>query len=195
MVWSSPREPVAHRRDIAAIASFAREVGLSASRQHVATPYSKTARALGATLVVHSTTKVPRGSDVVGGFVALACGSGGALASWTVCGRRRVTSPELLPSAQGNPHGMGRMASMSRVTRASGICDLRDACHPDRQGADAVGARCQDVRTATARHRPRSGRNARRAARSSSSSATNRRRRLSATLSISSSSGRRCRPE
>jgi cystathionine gamma-synthase len=74
MVWiESPTNPLLTVVDIAAIASFAHERGaLCVVDNTFATPYLQQPLALGADIVVHSTTKYLGGhSDVVGGFLAL----------------------------------------------------------------------------------------------------------------------------
>ena len=72
MVWvESPSNPLLSVVDIAAVAAFAAEQGASCVVDNTfATPYLQQPLALGADLVVHSTTKYLGGhSDVVGGFV------------------------------------------------------------------------------------------------------------------------------
>jgi len=74
IVWiESPTNPMLTVVDIAAIASFAHERGaLCVVDNTFATPYLQQPIALGADIVVHSTTKYIGGhSDVVGGFIAL----------------------------------------------------------------------------------------------------------------------------
>jgi cystathionine gamma-synthase len=73
MVWvETPSNPLLSIVDIAAVAAFAHERGaLVVVDNTFATPYLQQPIALGADLVVHSTTKYLGGhSDVVGGFVA-----------------------------------------------------------------------------------------------------------------------------
>ena len=75
MVWlESPTNPLLKVADIAALAARAKEVGaLLAVDNTFATPYFQQPIALGADLVVHSTTKYLNGhSDVVGGIVVAA---------------------------------------------------------------------------------------------------------------------------
>ena len=74
LVWiESPTNPLLTVVDIGAVASFAHERGaLVVVDNTFATPYLQQPMALGADIVVHSTTKYLGGhSDVVGGFVAL----------------------------------------------------------------------------------------------------------------------------
>lgn len=74
MVWiETPTNPNLRIVDIAAAASFARERGATVVVDNTfATPYLQQPLALGADLVVHSSTKYLGGhSDVVSGFVAL----------------------------------------------------------------------------------------------------------------------------
>ena len=74
LVWiETPSNPLLSIVDIASIANFAHERGaLVVVDNTFATPYLQNPMALGADLVVHSTTKYLGGhSDVVGGFVAL----------------------------------------------------------------------------------------------------------------------------
>jgi cystathionine gamma-synthase len=73
MVWvETPTNPLLGIVDIAAVAAFAHERGaLCVVDNTFATPYLQQPLALGADVVVHSTTKYLGGhSDVVGGFVA-----------------------------------------------------------------------------------------------------------------------------
>jgi cystathionine gamma-synthase len=73
LVWiESPTNPLLRVVDIAAIAEFARARGAIVVVDNTfATPYLQQPLALGADIVVHSTTKYLGGhSDVVGGFVA-----------------------------------------------------------------------------------------------------------------------------
>lgn len=75
MVWvETPSNPLLNIIDIAAVAEVAhRRGGLVVVDNTFATPYLQKPLALGADLVVHSTTKYLGGhSDVVGGFVAAA---------------------------------------------------------------------------------------------------------------------------
>ena len=75
MVWvETPSNPLLNIVDIAAVAEVAqRHGGLVVVDNTFATPYLQKPLALGADLVVHSTTKYLGGhSDVVGGFVAAA---------------------------------------------------------------------------------------------------------------------------
>jgi cystathionine gamma-lyase len=72
LVWfESPSNPLLHVTDVAAACALARRRGcLSAVDNTFATPWLQTPLALGADLVVHSTTKYLGGhSDVVGGAV------------------------------------------------------------------------------------------------------------------------------
>jgi cystathionine gamma-synthase len=81
MVWvESPTNPLLGIVDIAAVARMARERGARCVVDNTfATPYLQQPLALGADVVVHSTTKYLGGhSDVVGGFVAVADVSLGA---------------------------------------------------------------------------------------------------------------------
>jgi cystathionine gamma-synthase len=74
MVWlESPTNPLLGIVDIAAVARLARERGARCIVDNTfATPYLQQPLALGADVVVHSTTKYLGGhSDVVGGFVAV----------------------------------------------------------------------------------------------------------------------------
>lgn len=74
MIWvESPTNPNLKIVDIAAIADIAREHGAALVVDNTfATPYLQQPLALGADIVVHSSTKYLGGhSDVVGGFVAL----------------------------------------------------------------------------------------------------------------------------
>lgn len=74
MVWiESPTNPALKIVDIAAVAGLARERGAwTVVDNTFATPYLQQPLALGADVVVHSSTKYLGGhSDVVGGFVAL----------------------------------------------------------------------------------------------------------------------------
>ena len=74
MVWvETPTNPLLRVIDIAAVQAFARSRGaLTVVDNTFATPYLQQPIALGADIVVHSTTKYIGGhSDVVGGFVAL----------------------------------------------------------------------------------------------------------------------------
>ena len=74
MVWiESPTNPALKIVDIAAVAALARERGAwTVVDNTFATPYLQQPLALGADVVVHSSTKYLGGhSDVVGGFVAL----------------------------------------------------------------------------------------------------------------------------
>ena len=74
LVWvESPTNPLLAIVDIEAVAAFAHERGaLCVVDNTFATPYLQQPLALGADVVVHSTTKYLGGhSDVVGGFVAL----------------------------------------------------------------------------------------------------------------------------
>lgn len=74
LVWvESPTNPNLKIVDIAAVAAIAREAGaLLIVDNTFATPYLQQPIALGADLVVHSSTKYLGGhSDVVGGFIAL----------------------------------------------------------------------------------------------------------------------------
>jgi len=74
MVWiESPSNPLLSIVDIAAVASFAAERGARTVVDNTfATPYLQTPLALGADVVVHSTTKYLGGhSDVVGGFAGV----------------------------------------------------------------------------------------------------------------------------
>ena len=74
LVWiETPTNPLLSIVDIAAVASFAHERGaLVVVDNTFATPYLQQPLALGADMVVHSSTKYLGGhSDVVGGFVAL----------------------------------------------------------------------------------------------------------------------------
>jgi cystathionine gamma-synthase len=74
VVWvESPTNPLLAIVDIAEVAAFAHEHGsLCVVDNTFATPYLQQPLALGADVVVHSTTKYLGGhSDVVGGFVAL----------------------------------------------------------------------------------------------------------------------------
>jgi cystathionine beta-lyase/cystathionine gamma-synthase len=80
MVWiETPSNPLLSIVDIAAVASFAAERGARTVVDNTfATPYLQTPLALGADIVVHSTTKYLGGhSDVVGGFAGV---NDGALA-------------------------------------------------------------------------------------------------------------------
>jgi cystathionine gamma-synthase len=73
MVWvETPSNPLLGIVDIAAVAGFAAERGARTVVDNTfATPYLQTPLALGADIVVHSTTKYLGGhSDVVGGFAA-----------------------------------------------------------------------------------------------------------------------------
>src|SRR4029453_4627939 len=73
MVWvETPSNPLPHVVDIRAAADAAHAVGaILAVDNTFATPYLQTPLALGADVVVHSTTKYLGGhSDVIGGFVA-----------------------------------------------------------------------------------------------------------------------------
>jgi cystathionine gamma-synthase len=73
MVWvESPSNPLLHVTDLAAVAELAHAHGaLLVVDNTFATPYLQQALALGADVVVHSTTKYLGGhSDVVGGFLA-----------------------------------------------------------------------------------------------------------------------------
>jgi cystathionine gamma-synthase len=73
LVWvETPTNPLLNIVDIAAVASYAHEHGaLCVVDNTFATPYLQQPLALGADIVVHSTTKYLGGhSDVVGGFVA-----------------------------------------------------------------------------------------------------------------------------
>ncbi|MEA2702839.1 MAG: cystathionine gamma-synthase [Actinomycetota bacterium] len=82
MVWvESPTNPTLGIVDIAAVARFAHERGaLCVVDNTFATPYLQTPLALGADVVVHSTTKYLGGhSDVIGGFAA--CNDDGLAAS------------------------------------------------------------------------------------------------------------------
>jgi len=75
MVWvESPTNPLLGVVDIAAVARMARERDARCTVDNTfATPYLQQPLALGADIVVHSTTKYLGGhSDVVGGFVAVA---------------------------------------------------------------------------------------------------------------------------
>jgi cystathionine gamma-synthase len=75
MVWvESPTNPLLGVVDIGAVARMARERGARCVVDNTfATPYLQQPLALGADVVVHSTTKYLGGhSDVVGGFVAVA---------------------------------------------------------------------------------------------------------------------------
>jgi cystathionine beta-lyase/cystathionine gamma-synthase len=72
MVWlESPTNPLLHVSDLAAVCGAAREAGaLAVVDNTFATPYLQSPLALGADLVVHSTTKYLGGhSDCVGGAV------------------------------------------------------------------------------------------------------------------------------
>jgi cystathionine gamma-lyase len=72
IVWfESPTNPLLHVTDVAAVAALARSAGaLAVVDNTFATPYLQSPLALGADLVVHSTTKYLGGhSDVVGGAV------------------------------------------------------------------------------------------------------------------------------
>ncbi len=74
LLWvESPTNPLLGVVDIAAVARFARERGARCVVDNTfATPYLQQPLALGADIVVHSTTKYLGGhSDVVGGFVAV----------------------------------------------------------------------------------------------------------------------------
>jgi cystathionine gamma-synthase len=74
VVWvETPTNPLLSCVDIGAVASFAHDRGARVVVDNTfATPYLQLPLALGADLVVHSTTKYLGGhSDVVGGFVAL----------------------------------------------------------------------------------------------------------------------------
>ena len=74
MVWlETPSNPLLSVVDIAAVAAFAAEHGaLCVVDNTFATPYLQQPLALGADVVVHSTTKYLGGhSDVVGGFAAI----------------------------------------------------------------------------------------------------------------------------
>jgi cystathionine gamma-synthase len=74
VVWvETPTNPLLSCIDIGAVASFAHDRGARVVVDNTfATPYLQLPLALGADLVVHSTTKYLGGhSDVVGGFVAL----------------------------------------------------------------------------------------------------------------------------
>jgi cystathionine gamma-synthase len=80
MVWiETPSNPLLSIVDIAAVASYAAERGARTVVDNTfATPYLQTPLALGADIVVHSTTKYLGGhSDVVGGFAGV---NDGALA-------------------------------------------------------------------------------------------------------------------
>jgi cystathionine gamma-synthase len=80
MVWiETPSNPLLSIVDIAAVAAFAAEHGARTVVDNTfATPYLQTPLALGADVVVHSTTKYLGGhSDVVGGFAGV---NDGALA-------------------------------------------------------------------------------------------------------------------
>jgi cystathionine gamma-synthase len=80
MVWiETPSNPLLSIVDIAAVAAFAAERGARTVVDNTfATPYLQTPLALGADIVVHSTTKYLGGhSDVVGGFAGV---NDGALA-------------------------------------------------------------------------------------------------------------------
>ncbi|HZQ76019.1 MAG TPA: cystathionine gamma-synthase [Acidimicrobiia bacterium] len=80
MVWiETPSNPLLSIVDIAAVAAFAAERGARTVVDNTfATPYLQTPLALGADVVVHSTTKYLGGhSDVVGGFAGV---NDGALA-------------------------------------------------------------------------------------------------------------------
>ncbi len=80
MVWiETPSNPLLSVVDIAAVAGFAADRGaLTVVDNTFATPYLQTPLALGADVVVHSTTKYLGGhSDVVGGFAGV---NDGALA-------------------------------------------------------------------------------------------------------------------
>jgi cystathionine gamma-synthase len=73
LVWvETPTNPLLHLVDIAAVAAVAHERGARCVVDNTfATPYLQQPLALGADVVVHSTTKYLGGhSDVVGGFVA-----------------------------------------------------------------------------------------------------------------------------
>ena len=73
VVWvESPTNPTLDVVDIAAVAAFAHQRGATCVVDNTfATPYLQTPLALGADVVVHSTTKYLGGhSDVIGGFVA-----------------------------------------------------------------------------------------------------------------------------
>jgi cystathionine beta-lyase/cystathionine gamma-synthase len=73
LVWlESPTNPLLNVVDIAAVADAAHEVGaLVVVDNTFATPYLQTPLALGADIVLHSTTKYLGGhSDVIGGFAA-----------------------------------------------------------------------------------------------------------------------------
>ena len=75
LVWlETPTNPLLKLADIAAIAAHTRAAGLLLAVDNTfATPFNQNPLALGADLVVHSTTKYLGGhSDVVGGAVALA---------------------------------------------------------------------------------------------------------------------------
>jgi cystathionine gamma-synthase len=77
MVWvESPSNPLLHVTDISAVAELAHRHGaLLVVDNTFATPYLQRPLALGADVVVHSTTKYLGGhSDVVGGFVATSDG-------------------------------------------------------------------------------------------------------------------------
>ncbi len=74
MVWlETPTNPLLKVSDIAAVAARCKEVGaLLVVDNTFATPYFQRPLALGADIVVHSTTKYINGhSDVVGGFAAV----------------------------------------------------------------------------------------------------------------------------
>jgi cystathionine gamma-synthase len=74
MVWiETPSNPLLSLVDIAAVAGYAAERGaLTVVDNTFATPYLQTPLALGADVVVHSTTKYLGGhSDVVGGFAGV----------------------------------------------------------------------------------------------------------------------------
>ncbi|HET9443239.1 MAG TPA: cystathionine gamma-synthase [Acidimicrobiales bacterium] len=77
MVWlETPSNPLLTVTDIAAVAAFARGRGAATVVDNTfATPWLQRPLALGADVVVHSTTKYLGGhSDVTGGFLALAAG-------------------------------------------------------------------------------------------------------------------------
>ncbi|HLJ08903.1 MAG TPA: cystathionine gamma-synthase [Acidimicrobiia bacterium] len=77
MVWiETPSNPLLSVVDVAAVAAFAAERGaITVVDNTFATPYLQTPLALGADVVVHSTTKYLGGhSDVVGGFAGVSDG-------------------------------------------------------------------------------------------------------------------------
>ncbi len=132
-VWlESPTNPLLNLVDIRAAAEAAHAVGaLVVVDNTFATPYLQQPLALGADLVLHSTTKYLGGhSDVVGGFVASKR-------------RRALGAPRVPPQvARRRPRPVRLLARAARA---------EDARYPDGAPLPERGRRCQPLRASPAR--------------------------------------------